>query len=519
VLAGWLVLLPGIAQAAEIQVQIVTPAPGDTVGRSVMVEAQTTGSVTSVTFETSVDGGTTWALVRTDAEPSDGWSATWDAAGVNGPATVRATATDGGTSASSSVDVVVDTTPPGIEIRLTNPAFSPNDDGRADLTGFELHLTEPVVLTLRIEGPSGTVRLLRDAEPIPEGRTKVRWRGRPDVGRVVADGRYRVRVDGVDRVGNVTTASAVVVVDTQAPIVRWVSVRPEPYRGVRDVRLEFRSSDRSPILLASLALTDTAGRTLTRLGPLPFPGGTERFAWDGTRRDGPPAEPGLVTAQLWVRDDAGNVATALEPFRNHRPVPNTLLRRVEDAGGRIALTFDDCWNVSAWERILDVLEAKHAGGSFFCLGAFVGGAPGLASRTVEAGHTIGSHGWDHANVQALSPEAIRRRVRADADVWWRVAQVTPMPLFRPPGGAIDGGAQAVLGAEGFRYSVLWDVDPWDWTNPGPAAVTARVLAHARSGSIVVLHALDGTAQALPGLIDRLRARGLEPVTLAELLAR
>jgi peptidoglycan/xylan/chitin deacetylase (PgdA/CDA1 family) len=322
----------------------------------------------------------------------------------------------------------------------------------------------------------------------------------------------------MDAVGNVGSAAARVVVDTRAPHVRWVRIGPDPYRGAGDVRLDFRASDRSPVLVSSVRLTDAGGRAIARLGPAPFPGGSERLTWDGTRRDGPPAEPGLVTAQLEVRDDAGNVAIAEVPFRNHRPVPNLLLRRVEGADGRVALTFDDCWNVSAWERILDVLEAKHAGGSFFCLGAFVAGAPELARRTVEAGYTIGSHGWDHANVAALSPEAIRWRVRADADVWWRVAHVTPVPFFRPPGGAIDAGAHAVLGTEGFRYSVLWDVDPWDWTNPGPAAVTEPVLAHVRSGSIVVLHALDGTAQALPGLIDRLRARGLEPVTLAQLLA-
>lgn len=69
------------------------------------------------------------------------------------------------------------------------------------------------------------------------------------------------------------------------------------------------------------------------------------------------------------------------------------------------------------------------------------------------------------------------------------------------------------------YLVVWDVDPWDWSNPGSAAVTQRVMSHVRRGSIVVLHAVDGTARALPGLIDRLRARNLEPVTLEELLHR
>jgi polysaccharide deacetylase 2 family uncharacterized protein YibQ len=50
-------------------------------------------------------------------------------------------------------------------------------------------------------------------------------------------------------------------------------------------------------------------------------------------------------------------------------------------------------------------------------------------------------------------------------------------------------------------------------------IADRVLAHARAGSIVVMHTLPQTAAALPSIISRLRARGLEPVGLSELFSQ
>lgn len=70
----------------------------------------------------------------------------------------------------------------------------------------------------------------------------------------------------------------------------------------------------------------------------------------------------------------------------------------------------------------------------------------------------------------------------------------PAPYFRPPYGAYDSEVLRAVGAD-------------------------RVLSHARAGSIVVMHTLDGTAAALPSIIGRLRKRGLEPVSLQELFDR
>ena len=103
---------------------------------------------------------------------------------------------------------------------------------------------------------------------------------------------------------------------------------------------------------------------------------------------------------------------------------------------------------------------------------------------------------------------------ADQAAWWSVAAWTPSPYFRPPYGAYDAEVLAAAGGAGFPRVIIWDLDPQDWANPGVSVIVSRVLSAARAGSIVVMHVEPQTASALPAIISGLRARGLEPVSLA-----
>ena len=70
-------------------------------------------------------------------------------------------------------------------------------------------------------------------------------------------------------------------------------------------------------------------------------------------------------------------------------------------------------------------------------------------------------------------------------------------------------------------TVLWNVDPSDYTQPGTAAIVRRVLAQVQPGSIIISHDGGGprgqTLAAYPTIIAALRARGYRIVTIPELL--
>jgi peptidoglycan/xylan/chitin deacetylase (PgdA/CDA1 family) len=191
--------------------------------------------------------------------------------------------------------------------------------------------------------------------------------------------------------------------------------------------------------------------------------------------------------------------------------------RVEGAGSRLALTFDDCDRPGAWADILDVLADMHTTATFFANGMRVVEQPALARRTVAAGHAVGSHGWDHTRLPGLSPDDVRRRLQADHRAWSTVTGATPRPWFRPPYGALDDVVVETAREAGYSHTVLWDVDPEDWKEPGARAVAERVVSGAGPGSIVGMHVVEDTAEALPSVIDALRGRGMELVTVPALV--
>lgn len=178
----------------------------------------------------------------------------------------------------------------------------------------------------------------------------------------------------------------------------------------------------------------------------------------------------------------------------------------------VALTFDDGPS-SYTEGFLDVLRDKHAHGTFFEIGQEVAGRAEIMRRILREGDEIGNHTthhgfypgyWDLAATNALIRSA---------------THFEPC-LFRPPGGAVDSSVVAAAGEAGLE-TILWDVDPSDWSNPGSGAVYSRIVSAARPGSIILMHDgggdRGGTLDALPRIIDTLRGRGYRFATVSELL--
>jgi peptidoglycan/xylan/chitin deacetylase (PgdA/CDA1 family) len=93
-------------------------------------------------------------------------------------------------------------------------------------------------------------------------------------------------------------------------------------------------------------------------------------------------------------------------------------------------------------------------------------------------------------------------------------------LFRPPGGAYDSRVVSDASSLGMT-TVIWDVDPKDWSRPGTGAIYSRVVDNTRPGSIVLMHDGGGdrsqTVAALPHIIKTLGDRGYRFVTVTKLL--
>jgi peptidoglycan/xylan/chitin deacetylase (PgdA/CDA1 family) len=135
---------------------------------------------------------------------------------------------------------------------------------------------------------------------------------------------------------------------------------------------------------------------------------------------------------------------------------------------------------------------------------------------------LGNHSWDHPNFRDLTRAQIADQLARTEDAVSGIAGRTTRPWFRPPYGAWDEGVRTAVGAAGWHYLAMWDVDTIDWkptSDGGPTAadIVAKVVSRSEGGSIVLMH-LGGwhTLEALPGILAGLDAKGVRPVTLSEL---
>jgi peptidoglycan/xylan/chitin deacetylase (PgdA/CDA1 family) len=183
----------------------------------------------------------------------------------------------------------------------------------------------------------------------------------------------------------------------------------------------------------------------------------------------------------------------------------------------VAIGFDDGpWpDTPAFVRML---EHSRAQATFFMIGEQLGaGYKATLLRELRDGDVLGDHTFSHPDL-TRSPEVRSQLLRTLAAIR-ALSGYTPC-VFRPPYGLYDASVVRTARSLGLA-TILWNVDPADYTQPGVGAIEQRVLAQVRPGSILISHDGGGprgqTLAAYPQIIASLRARGYRIVTIPELL--
>jgi peptidoglycan/xylan/chitin deacetylase (PgdA/CDA1 family) len=183
----------------------------------------------------------------------------------------------------------------------------------------------------------------------------------------------------------------------------------------------------------------------------------------------------------------------------------------------VAIGFDDgpAPDTGAFVRML---ERNHVPATFFVIGAQLKAAyAATLRRELHDGDALGDHTFTHPNL--LRSGGVRAQLLATIGAIRSLSGYTPC-VFRPPYGAYDRSVILLARSLGLA-TILWNVDPRDWSRPGRWAILRRVLAEVRPGSIIVSHDGGGprgqTLAAYPSIISSLRARGYRIVTIPELL--
>ncbi|MGW1200573.1 polysaccharide deacetylase family protein [Streptomyces sp. NPDC002536] len=215
-----------------------------------------------------------------------------------------------------------------------------------------------------------------------------------------------------------------------------------------------------------------------------------------------------------------------------RPAPpdvcRTEVRRIPTTERVVALTFNAAWDEGGIAATLATLRQRAVPATFFPTGQFAERHPAAVRAMAAAGHGLGSHSYSHPHFSSLTRLAMAREVwRADAAIR-RAGHTEPLPLFRFPYSETTPQAIAEVNAFGFTdVEFTTDTKGYLGTARGMTAdkVVERALAALAPGEIVQMHVGNDVgdgghvldAEALPQIIDAVRARGYRIVDLGALI--
>ena len=212
--------------------------------------------------------------------------------------------------------------------------------------------------------------------------------------------------------------------------------------------------------------------------------------------------------------------------------------RVSTSDPQIALTFDMGGRMTPAVAIMERLIIDRVCATIFPTGMAAKTTEGHAVMALIKGHPelfeIGNHTMNHCNLRdggggsacpVDPPTASQIQAEfLDADaVFNGLIGTTGVPYWRPPYGAHNATVRAAAAAIGYTKTFMWDIDTIDWKpladgGPTAGAIVGKVVDNAGKGSIILMH-LGGynTFDALPAMVSRLRAGGLQPSTISALL--
>lgn len=185
----------------------------------------------------------------------------------------------------------------------------------------------------------------------------------------------------------------------------------------------------------------------------------------------------------------------------------------------VALTFDHSWGNKFTPSILETLRANDVKATFFIMGPWALKYPEVAKQIATDGHEIASHGHKHENYGDRTADWVKNDIeKAEAEIK-EATGVESVSLVRPPNGSYSKEALSVIDSLGYK-TIIWNIDSLDWKNPGRDVVIDRVVKRLKPGGIILMHASDTpqqTAEALPILLEKIKAEGYQIVTVGELL--
>lgn len=192
-------------------------------------------------------------------------------------------------------------------------------------------------------------------------------------------------------------------------------------------------------------------------------------------------------------------------------MPRNLLSLPEERV--MALTFDD----GPVERDLEIsalLKEHDILATFFYIGSKLEARAEIVENVLAAKHEIGFHSYRHKKQSLVSQADLLEDFRLGKAAL--AALGVPVVWYRPPYGLFNTRVVKTAKEQGMD-TILWTVDPRDWSGISAETIAKRVIPKFHPGAVVLFHSNHAaTLQALPEIISAAESENYRFVSLSEL---
>ena len=177
---------------------------------------------------------------------------------------------------------------------------------------------------------------------------------------------------------------------------------------------------------------------------------------------------------------------------------------------KIAITVDDCYDISKVQDIVALCQEYDIKCTFFVIGSALKYEDSETWKSVvDMGCEIGNHTWNHINLTKLNAhrvkfEMLRTQEKVDALLGYHYQ----MQVMRPPFGKTNIYVQRYVSEIGYQCVTKWDVSQ---TNPEIA------IRKVQNGSILLYHARAKDVRCLKKIIPACVQAGYQCVTVSDLM--
>ena len=150
------------------------------------------------------------------------------------------------------------------------------------------------------------------------------------------------------------------------------------------------------------------------------------------------------------------------------------------------------------------------------VGEWIDKYPEAVKKIYEAGHEIGSHSNTHPHVNNISEEKNLEEIQLSVS---KIEKITgeKTKLYRTPYGEYNDKVIKVAQENGY-YPIQWNLDTLDYKNLTGEEMWNRIKDKLSNGSIILSHnGTKNTANSLDMLIKNIKSKGLEVVTISDLI--